>query len=268
MFQGKVVWITGASSGIGEELAYQLSRQGAKLILSARRAGELERVKCGCDTGNVHSALPLDLTNIDAIPGVVEKAKRLYGRIDILINNGGVSQRGLSIETPLEVERALFEVDYFGTTAITKALLPHFIDQGCGHLVNIASVAGKVAPPFRTSYAGAKHAMLGYMDALRCEVDQYGIAVTNICPGFVKTNVSKNAMDANGVPFAKNDEDIANGMAVETCVALMVKAIAAKRKEVIIAEGLALYAYHLRRLLPNTFLTLFQKVANKRLKAL
>ncbi len=268
MYQGKVVWITGASSGIGEELAYQLSGLGAILILSARREEALLKVRQQCSEPDRHHVLTLDLSQTDTLAEKVEQAIGMVGRIDMLVNNGGVSQRGLCIETPLAVERALFEVDYFGTTALTKALLPHFIENRHGHLVNIASVAGKVAPPFRTSYAGAKHALLGYMDSLRCEVEQYGIAVTNICPGFVKTNVSKNALDAQGEPFARNDEDINNGMAVQDCVRKMVLAIQDLKKEVIIAEGLALYAYHLRRLIPNTFLGIFQRVANKRLKSL
>lgn len=266
MLNSKVIWITGASSGLGEEMAYQLSREGAWLILSARREDALERVRQHCHNPNQHHILPLDLTAIDDHQHSVEKALGFFGRIDILINNGGVSQRSLCIDTPQAIERALFEVDFFGTTALTKTLLPHMIAHKSGQIVNIASVAGKVGPPLRTSYAAAKHALLGYMDSLRCEVDQHGISVTNICPGFVKTNVSINALNADGSAFGKIDHEIANGMAVDVCVQRIVRAIANKEKEVVIAQGIAKVAYHLRRLFPNTFLAIFQRTANKLLK--
>jgi short-subunit dehydrogenase len=266
MLNSKVIWITGASSGLGEEMAYQLSQQGARLILSARREDALEKVRQRCHNPDQHHILPLDLIDVDLHAHIVETALGLFGRIDILINNGGVSQRSLCIDTPLAIERALFEVDFFGTTSLTKALLPHMITHQSGHIVNIASVAGKVGPPFRTSYAAAKHALLGYMDSLRCEVNRHGISVTNICPGFVKTNVSVNALSADGSSFGKVDNEIANGMDVDVCVKRIVRAINNKEKEVVVAQGIARVAYHLRRLLPNTFLGIFQRTADKLLK--
>lgn len=266
MLAGKVIWITGASSGIGEELAYQLSRRGAKLILSARRESELERVRKACASPDFHKVLTLDLTDIDAMPTVVEQARQLFGRIDVLVNNGGVSMRGLAKDLPLEFDRRIFEIDFFGTVALTKALLPIMIESHSGYIVNICSVAGKVGPPFRSTYAGAKHALIGYMDALRCEINQYGIAVTNICPGFIKTNSSINALAANGEPFGKTDEDIAGGMPVERCVAKIVAAMESQKREVIVADGIALVSYHLRRLFPNTFLKLFQREADRRIR--
>lgn len=265
MLAGKIIWITGASSGIGEELAYQLSRRGAKLILSARREEELERVRRACASPDLHKVLTLDLVDIAAMPSKVEAALSFFGKVDILVNNGGVSMRGLAIELPLELDRRIFEIDFFGTVALTKAVLPTMIESHSGYIVNVCSVAGKVAPPFRSTYAAAKHALIGYMDALRCEVNQYGISVTNICPGFINTPSSKNAIAADGQPFGKTDDDIAGGMPVQQCVATIVSAMESKKREVIIARGIALVSYHLRRLFPNTFLKLFQREADRRI---
>jgi short-subunit dehydrogenase len=266
MLAGKIVWITGASSGIGEELAYQLSRRGAKLILSARRESELERVRKACASPDLHRILTLDLADVDGMPETVTKALALFGKVDILVNNGGVSQRGLVMDIPIDVDRRLFEVDFFGTIALTKALLPAMVESHSGYIVNIASVAGKVGPPFRSTYAAAKHALLGYMDALRCEVNQYGISVTNICPGFIKTNASINALSADGTPFGRTDEDISGGMPVQKCVAKIVAAMESKKREVIVAEGIALVSYHFKRLFPNTFLKVFQREADRRIR--
>lgn len=266
MLAGKVVWITGASSGIGEELAYQLSRRGAKLILSARRESELERVKSACASPDLHHVLPMDLIDIDAMPAKVEAALACFGKVDILVNNGGVSMRGLAMDLSIEFDRRIFEIDFFGTVALTKALLPAMVESHSGYIVNVCSVAGKVGPPFRSTYAGAKHALIGYMDALRCEVHQYGIAVTNVCPGFINTPSSKNAIAANGEPFGRTDDDIAGGMPVEQCVATIVAAMETQKREVIVANGIARVSYHLRRLFPNTFLKMFQREADRRIR--
>lgn len=266
MLSGQIVWITGASSGIGEELAYQLSRRGAVLILSARRESELERVRLACASPDSHRVLPLDLTDIDAMPAKVEAALGMFGNVDILVNNGGVSMRGLAMDLPLALDRRIFEVDFFGTVALTKALLPAMVDRRSGYLVNICSVAGKVGPPFRTTYAGAKHALIGYMDALRCELNQFGISVTNVCPGFINTPSAKNAIAADGKPFGRTDDDIAGGMPVDRCVAQIIKAMEKRTREVIVANGIALVSYHLRRLFPNTFLKLFQREADRRIR--
>ena len=142
--QNKVIWLTGASSGIGEALAYELARKKVKLILSARRKEELERVKGNCDPiaqPNIR-ILPLDLAAGTTLQLTTEAAVQLFGHVDILINNGGVSQRSLTKETILDVDRKIMEVDYFGTVALTKHLLPHFLKRKSGHYVVVSSVMG------------------------------------------------------------------------------------------------------------------------------
>ncbi len=157
---GKVIWITGASSGIGEALTYELVRKGAKLILSARRKEELERVKgnCTAEAQPFIRLLPLDLSEPSTLKLSAEAAIQLFGHIDILINNGGISQRSLAKDTTLDVDRRIMEVDYFGSLALTKHILPHFLKRKAGHFVTITSVMGKIGTPYRTGYAAAKHA--------------------------------------------------------------------------------------------------------------
>ena len=161
-FNNKVVWITGASSGIGKELASQLSKQyNCKLILSSRRKDVLEAVKNECGNSENIAVLPLNLANTNAMKDVTNNAISLFGNIDILINNGGISQRSPIIETTIEVDRKLMEIDYLGTVALSKALLPHFVDNKSGHYAVVSSVMGKFSSPFRSSYCGAKHALHG-----------------------------------------------------------------------------------------------------------
>ena len=190
----KVIWITGASSGIGKGLALELSKRNCKLILSARRQDVLENVKNASHNSENIFILPFDLGTIEDMPKVVEKALTFFGRIDILINNGGISQRSLIAETNIEVDRQLMEVDYLGTVALSKAILPYFIKQQSGHYVTVTSVMGKFGSPYRSGYCGAKHALHGFFDVIRMEHEKDHIKVTLICPGFVNTDVAKNAL--------------------------------------------------------------------------
>ena len=141
---GKIIWITGASSGIGEELSKQLSVKGSKLIISARRKAELQRVKASCINSENITVLPFDLANIDSMKTLAERAINIYGKIDVLINNGGISQRSPIIETSIEVDRKIMEIDYLGTVALSKAILPHFITNASGHYVVVSSLMGKI----------------------------------------------------------------------------------------------------------------------------
>ena len=169
-FKDQVVWITGASSGIGEATARAFATEGARLVLSSRRAAELERVRAGCARPNDHVIAPFDLTRSDSFPGVVNDIVQRCGPIDILINNGGLSQRALALDATPEVERTLMEVDYFAPVALTKAVLPAMRARRNGHVVVISSVMGYVGTPGRSTYAAAKHALHGYFDSLRAEV--------------------------------------------------------------------------------------------------
>lgn len=246
---GKVVWITGASSGIGEALAYELSRKSCKLILSARNVEALEKVKSKCETTEV-VVLPLDLADFENAKNYAEKAVSAFGKIDILVNNGGVSQRSLIAETDFEVDKKLIEVDYLGTVALTKALLPHFIKNQSGHFVTITSLMGKFGSPYRSGYCGAKHALHGFFDVLRMEHYKDFIDVTLVCPGFVQTNVAKNALTANGTKQNSEDEATKNGMPVAVFAKKFVKAVESDKFEVYIG-GKEVIGIYLKRFFPK-----------------
>jgi len=231
-FASQVVWITGASSGIGEAAAYAFAREGARLVLSSRRAEELERVRRGCARSEEHLTLPLDLTHSDTFPYAVEDVLERCGQIDVLVNNGGVSQRALAIEAAPEVERMLMEVDYFGPVALTKAVLPAMRARRAGRIVVVSSVMGYVGTPGRSTYAAAKHALHGYFDSLRTEVWRDGIGVTLVCPGYVSTAVSDNALDARGGKHGRTDASTARGITPEKCAAALVRAVARGREEI------------------------------------
>ncbi len=221
----KIVWITGASSGIGEELTKQLAKKDCKLIISARREAELNRVKNSCINSKNITILPFDLANTDAMKVLVDKAISIYGSIDLLINNGGISQRSPIIDTTIEVDRKLMEIDYLGTVALSKALLPLFIENQSGHYAVVSSLMGKFSSPFRSAYCGAKHALHGFFDALRLEHDTDNIKVTIICPGFVNTNVARNALTADGSKQGYQDDMTENGLDVSVFAKKMIRAI-------------------------------------------
>jgi short-subunit dehydrogenase len=246
---GKTVWITGASSGIGEALAYELSRKNCKLILSARNIEALKLVKSKCVNAEV-VVLPFDLADFDNAKNNAEKAVSAFGKIDILVNNGGVSQRSLIAQTDFEVDKKLIEVDYLGTVALTKALLPHFIKNKSGHFVTITSLMGKFGSPYRSGYCGAKHALHGFFDVLRMEHHKDFLDVTLICPGFIKTNVAKNALIGNGSNQNQDDEATTNGMPVTVFAKKFVKAVESNKFEVYIGDKEVLGVY-LKRFFPK-----------------
>lgn len=227
-----VIWITGASSGIGAELAKQYSKTGACLILSARRKEALEDVKKTCEHRENIAILPLDLKDFDSMDTHVKNALALFGSIDLLINNGGVSQRSLIEETKFEVYQELIDINYLGTIALTKALLPYFIERKKGHFAVVTSVMGKFGSPYRSGYCGAKHALHGFFDVLRMEHQKDNIDVTLICPGFVQTNVTINALTGTGARLNHDDPGTQNGLEVAFFSKKMIGAIRAKKWEV------------------------------------
>ena len=258
-FSDQVIWITGASSGIGEALAYAFAREGAHLVLSARRAVELERVRRACPRAEMHLVVPLDLTRSDGFPALVADVLARCGGIDVLVNNGGVSQRGLAAETTLAVERQIMEIDYFGTVALTKAVLPAMRARGRGHVVVVSSVMGYVGTPMRSSYAAAKHALHGYFDSLRAEVWREGIKVTIACPGYVRTAVSDNALTASGARHARTDRTQARGIAPGRCAAAILRAVAHDREEVVVG-GPEILGVWLQRFFPRLFSRLARRM--------
>ena len=236
-FAGKIVWITGASSGIGAASAYAFAHEGARLVLSSRRPEELERVRRACPRADEHVVAPLDLAHSETFPVIVTDVLSRCGQIDVLVNNGGVSQRALAIDATPEVERALMEVDYFGPVALTKAVLPSMLMRRAGHIVVVSSVMGFLGTPGRSTYAAAKHALHGYFDSLRAELWRDGIKVTLVCPGYVKTAVSDNALGPRGEKHGRTDGTHMSGIAPEKCAAALVRGVARGREEVYVGGG-------------------------------
>lgn len=258
----KVVWLTGASSGIGEALAYELSKEGAQLILSARRKDELERVKGNC-TASAQAGiriLPLDLEQESTLQLSTQAAIQIFGHIDILINNGGISQRSLVADTSLSVDRKIMEVNYFGAIALTKFLLPHFIHRQQGHFVNVSSLTGKFGTPYRSGYAASKHALHGFFDALRAEHYRDNIRVTMVCPGFIHTPITLSALTADGTPLNKMDEAQFKGKPADWCARKIVSAIESSKEEVYIG-GREVFGVYLKRFFPGWFSRIIRKVA-------
>jgi short-subunit dehydrogenase len=236
-FKNKVIWITGASSGIGKALAIELSKIDCKLILSSRRKEALVDVKNQCSNTAIIEVLPFDLANYDHMTDVVDKAISCFTKVDILINNGGISQRSLIINTDISVDKKLMEIDYLGTVALSKALLPHFISNQSGHFVTVTSLMGKFSSPYRSAYCGAKHALHGFFDSLRMEHDKDQIKVTMICPGFVNTNVARNALVGDGSKQNEQDTATENGLEPADFAKRMLKAVKREKFEAYIGKG-------------------------------
>ena len=228
----KIVWITGASSGIGAELAKIYSHRGIKLILSSRNVSALERVKSECYYPENIKILPIDLNDFYAAPALVKKAYNIFGRIDILINNAGVSQRSLIVDTKFDVLKKLIEINYLGTVALSRALLPFFLKQGFGHYVVVSSVMGKYGSPFRSGYSAAKHALHGFFDVMRMEHQKDNINVTIICPGFVRTPIAMNSLKGDGSVLGVDDLATRKGLKVEDFARKMVRSVDQKKWEV------------------------------------
>lgn len=254
--ENKVIWITGASSGIGEALAYVLANAGAKLILSARRKEELERVKgnCPASTQPAVRVLPLDLEQADTLPLCTAAAIQLFGHIDILINNAGLRHHSLVAQTPLAMDRKLMEVNYFSAVALAKYLLPHFIGRRQGHFVNISSVTGKFGTPYRSAYAASKHALHGFFDALRAEHYKDNLRVTMVCPGFIETSIPSSS---NSVTLDKKHW---KGKRADWCAREIFSAIERGKEEVYLG-GREVLGVYLKRFFPQLFTRIIRKIA-------
>lgn len=258
-FQNKVAWITGASSGIGKAIAQALHDEGAKLILSSRRQEVLQQVKenCSGDTSDIH-ILPLDLAEADELPEKTRQALEIYGQIDYLFNNGGVSQRSLAINTNMEVVRRVMEINFFGSVALTKGVLPSMVKRQSGHIIVTSSVMGKFGTHLRSSYAASKHALHGYFDSLRHEVYEDNINVSLVCPGFIKTNVTKNALEGDGSKHNKMGKGQSQGMSAETFAKKLLPKLAKGQEEIYIG-GKEIWGVYLKRFFPR----LLNKVLRK-----
>jgi len=251
-FQNKWVWITGASSGIGEALAYAFADAGANLVLSSRKESELQRVKEHCNSEVSILIEPLDVLEHDKIPAVAEKVLAETGQIDILVHSAGVSQRALVEDTPLELDKRIMDINFFGTVALTKAVLPHMLEQQSGQIVPISSMVGKVGSPMRSAYAASKHALHGFFDSLRAETVEDGIKVTIVCPGYIRTDISRNALTADGTPQNKMDDKQANGMAPDVFAQKTLRAIHRQKQEFYVG-GWEIMGIYIKRFFPKLF---------------
>ena len=259
--KGKTIWITGASSGIGEALAFACRSQGATLILSARRMTELERVANRLASINNPSDVILqvmDVSDTTSIPAIVASVIEKTGSIDILINNAGISQRSYTVETPLEVDRRIMEVNFFGTVALTKAVLPHMLGRKQGMIIVISSISGKFGFYLRSAYAASKHALHGFFESLRMEVFRDGIKVMLVCPGKIRTNISLNALKADGSTHSAMDEGQAAGRSAEELADRILLGIKRNEEEVFFG-GPEMKAVWIKRLFPKLFSRIIRK---------
>ena len=249
-FRDKNIWITGASSGIGEALAYELSNRGANLILSSRRKEALMEVKNNCKTPSKVHIITLDLAETDQLSGKAREALSIFGHIDYLFNNGGISQRSEAIDTKLEVIRKVMEINFFGSVALTKAVLPSMIERQSGHIVVTSSVMGKFGTRLRSSYAASKHALHGYFDSLRQEHYDDNIHISLVCPGYIKTNVTKNALEGDGSKHNKMGKGQENGMPAEEFAKKLIPKILSEKEEIYIG-GKEIWGVYLKRFFPR-----------------
>ncbi|XP_050535412.1 dehydrogenase/reductase SDR family protein 7-like [Daktulosphaira vitifoliae] len=267
--KSKVVLITGASSGLGETLAHEFYSHGCALILTGRNPTELERVKSDLlsrnDVKNVNKpcTLVLDLIDQSTIEVVSQKVLGVFGRVDILINNAGISYRGRADATTAEVDYKVMLVNYFGQVALTKALLPSMIHHKSGHIVAISSVQGKIAVPFRSAYTASKHALQAFFDTLRAEISHHKVKVTVVSPGYIQTNLSLNALTGSGSKYGIMDESTMAGYSAEYVAQQIVEAVVDDEQEVIIAPLYARLAIGLRYIWPRLYFWIMKYRANR-----
>ena len=258
--KNKVVWITGASSGIGEALAYEFIKREATVILSSRRKSELERVKYESLYPEKCYVYPFDVTNSEEIEKVSREVFRNVGNVDILINNSGISQRSLVEETPVDIDREVMEVNYFGAVTLTKNVLPEMLKHQGGHIVVISSVVGKFGYPMRSAYSASKHALHGFFESLYTELKQKNIEVTIVFPGRIRTNISKNAITKTGKPHGIMDPGQEKGMDPTVCATKIIYAIRKKKFELFVG-GKEVFMLFFRKYIPVLFFRIAEKIS-------
>jgi len=258
-FKDKVVWITGASSGIGERLVYELAKRKAKLIISSNQEEELERVKKNCKLSEQDIlVLPWDLTAHDSIDEKTKIVLNKFNTIDLLMNNGGISSRAFVKDTSLSTYKKLMDINFFGAVAITKSVLPVMIKNKSGHIVVMSSATGKIGTPKRSSYAASKHALHGFFDSLRAEVYNDNINITLICPGYIKTNISFNALTGDGNIYNKMDKNQEKGMLPEVLAKKILKAVENEKEEIWVG-GKEILGVYIKRIFPRLLSKIIRK---------
>ena len=259
----KVIWITGASSGIGEALAYACVAEGAKIIISARREEELKRVAANCKTETDRLfILPIDLEHTEKIEEKVTRVIAKFGRVDVLINNGGIAQRSIALKTQMDVERKIMEINFFGTVALTKAVAQVMQKQKSGKLVVVTSILGKFGLPLYTTYAASKHALYGYFESLREELHADNIDVLIVSPGFINTDVGVKSLTEDGSEFNKKSPAQKKGMDPMDCAKGIVNAVKANKHHKYIGNYEVLSVY-IKQFFPKTFYKLMRRMTKK-----
>lgn len=250
-FNGKTVWLTGASSGIGKALAQELSKAGAKLIITSRKKDELEKVKSALAFPDNCLVLPGDLSDVDAVSELAEKVVS-DNKIDILFLNAGISQRSLAKNTDIDVDRKIMEINYFSSVALTKAVLPQMLERKSGQFAVISSVTGHIGAPFRSGYAASKHALHGFFESLWAENANDGIELSMISPGYIHTNISMNALTADGSPQNSMDENTGKGMEPAVVAVKILKGLSKQKKEIFIG-GKEILGIYIKRYIPSLY---------------
>ena len=255
------VWITGASSGIGEACAYRYAAQGARLILTSSSAERLEKVaeKCRAAGATQVVVLPYDFSNNDDIEAIVQSAWDATEGIDIVMLNAGISQRTNVEDTSMEMVRKIMEVNYFAPVAIAKEILPKMLKRGGGKIAVTTSIAGRFGFPLRCGYSSSKFALYGFFETLQAEYYDSGIRVTIVCPGRVQTNISRYALDKGGKPHGVMDPGQAGGMTAEAAARIITRAIAKEKKEVLVGRKELLMVY-IKRFFPGLCAMLARKI--------
>lgn len=260
IFAGKVAWITGASSGIGEALVYQFVGMGAKVIASSNDLPELERVKGMCgDRSSMVTCVPFDLSDTSEIDKIVGEQMKVDGKIDYLLNIGGISQRARIEETPLWLDRKIFEINYFGTIALTKALLPFMVKRKSGHILATSSISGRFGFPLRSAYSASKQALHGFFETLFLENKGNNIRTSVIIPGRVRTQISVHALESTGREHGKMDDGQAGGLTPEKAAEIIIKGIIRNKREILVGKG-ELTLLYIRRICPWLFFRIADKV--------
>lgn len=253
LFNDKIIWIVGASSGIGRALAIDMAKQKAKLILSSRNVEELENVQQTCLQFTEHcTVLSLDLERNTDYKSQIQEVINLYKGIDYLLLVGGISQRSNVSETPEIIDRKLMEINYFGNISLTKAVLSIMIEQKSGHIVVVSSIAGKFGWPLRSAYSASKHALHGFFESLRAEQYPNNIKVTIAIPGRVKTNISENALLKDGSKYGRLDAGQENGISAQLCAEKIIRGIRKNKKEILIG-GKEIYMVWIRKFIPSLY---------------
>jgi dehydrogenase/reductase SDR family protein 7B len=260
IFADKVVWITGASSGIGESLVYEFVRRGARVIASSNDMPGLLRVREACNSkSEMVCCVPFDLSDMSEIENITSQQISTFGKIDYLLNIGGISQRARIDETPLWLDRKIFEINYFGTIALTKSVLPYMIRQKSGHILATSSISGRFGFPLRSAYSASKQALHGFFETLYLENKSYNIRTSVIIPGRVNTAISYHALNPEGKEHGRLDEGQSRGISPDKAAKIIIRGIERDKREILVGKGELMLLY-IRRYFPWLFFRIADKV--------